>query len=151
MSELSVEEMNEYEKLIKKYRKIFKVIYTKYPIIFEHCSPNSKSTIKANSVFHAHTHIVNHHYKNEEQLIEEMNFKEISKITDMNYKNYILYINPNYKIYMTNNFKPIRQLMRKEIAKDINMDYRYDWEQNRFEDNIIATIDKINNYNAKDK
>lgn len=34
MSELTIEEMNEYESLIKKYRNIFKNIYKKYPNIY---------------------------------------------------------------------------------------------------------------------
>ena len=150
MSELPIEEMSEYEILINKYRKILKSIYKKYPIVFEHGSPNTENEMKANSVSHAHTHIVNHYYKNEEHLIKKMNFKRISKITDMNSsKNYIFYINPNNEIYITNMFKPIRQIMRIEIANDINMPYEYDWCQSRFEDNINFTINKIKNCKNK--
>ena len=36
-----------------------------------------------------------------------------------NNKNYIFYTNPNNEIYVTNNFKPISQFMRIEIAKDL--------------------------------
>lgn len=147
MSELTIEEKSEYEVLINKYREIFKSIYAKYPIVFEHGSPNIKNKIKANSVSHAHAHIVNHHYKNEKHLIKKMNFKRISKITDMDSnQNYILYINPSNEIYITNMFKPISQIMRIEIANDINMPHEYDWRQNRFEENIIFTINKISNY-----
>lgn len=151
MSELTIEEMNEYENLINQYRKTFKSIYTKYPIVFEHGAPNIDNDIKANSVLHAHTHIVNHHYKNEKYLIKKMKFKRISKIIDMNKskKNYIFYIDSNNKIYITNIFKPIRQIMRIEVANDINIPYEYDWCQSRFEDNIILTINKIKNYKVK--
>lgn len=65
MSELNNKEKEEYEILIKKYREIFKIIYNKYPIIFEHGTPNLKENTKASSIIHAHTHIVNHNYKNE--------------------------------------------------------------------------------------
>ena len=146
MSELTIEEMSEYEILINKYRKILKSIYTKYPIVFEHGSPNTENEIRANSILHAHTHIVNHHYKNEEHLIKKMNFKRISKIADMNSsKNYIFYIDSNNKIYITNMFKPISQIMRIEIANDLKKPYEYDWHQCRFVKNINFTINKIKN------
>lgn len=149
MSELTIDEMREYQILINKYRKIFKFIYTKFPIVFEHGSPIENET-KANSVLHAHTHIVNHHYKNEEFLIKKMNFKIINKMSDMSRsKNYIFYLSPNNKTYITNNFNPISQIMRVEIANDINMPYEYDWRQSRFEDNIIFTINNIKNYKDK--
>lgn len=147
MSELTVEEMEDYENLINKYREVFKSIYSKYPIIFEHGTPNTESQIRANSVMHAHTHIVNHNYKNENYLIKELNFKRIDKISDMSRdKNYILYINPNNCIYITSVFKPINQIMRLKIVEDLNMPDKYDWRKNRFENNISVTIDKISSY-----
>ena len=36
--------------------------------------------------------------------------------------------------------------MRIEIAKDLNLVDKYDWRKNDFNDNIILTINKINNY-----
>lgn len=150
MSELTIEEMNEYEDLINKYREIFKSIYKKYPIVFEHGTPNTEDKIRANSITHAHTHIVNYNYKNEKYLIEKLNFKKINKINQMlnmnRNKNYIFYINSNNYIYITDAFKPISQYMRIEIAKDLNIPYKYDWHQNKFENNIILTINKIGDY-----
>lgn len=122
MSELTVNERKEYENLMNQYREIFKSIYTKYPIIFEHGSPLIESKLKANSVVHAHTHIVNHNYKNEVDLLKRENFKKITKIKDItNNKNYIFYLNPNNSIYITYNFNAISQLMRVEMAKDLNL------------------------------
>ena len=40
MSLLTKEERLDYKLLIDKYRNIFKKIYGKYPIVFEHGSPN---------------------------------------------------------------------------------------------------------------
>lgn len=147
MSELTVEEMEEYKLLIKKYKEIFKDIYKKYPIIFEHGTPDLKNHVKASSVIHAHTHVVNHNYKNENTLIENLKFKRISKIENMvSNKNYIFYISPNSDIYITNEFEPVSQFMRIEIAKDLNLVDKYDWRENDFQDNIILTINKINDY-----
>lgn len=152
MSDLTNEEINEYENLIAKYREIFKSIYKKYPIIFEHGAPNIEDKIRANSVNHAHTHIVNHNYKNEQSLIEKLNFKKISKIQNLNRnKNYIFYISPNNSIYVTNTFESISQIMRIEIAKDLNINDKYDWRKNKFENNIIITINKIDDYFKKIK
>ena len=147
MSELTIEEMKEYKILIKKYREVFKKIYHKYPIIFEHGTPNLKDSINASSVIHAHTHVVNHNYKNEKILIEKLKFKRIDKFENMlSNKNYIFYISPKNEIYITNEFKPISQLMRIEIANDLNLIDKYDWRKNEFCDNIILTINKTNYY-----
>lgn len=150
MSELTEEEMNEYRLLIDKYRKIFKTLYKKYPIIFEHGTPNLEDKIKASSLIHAHTHIVNHKYKSEKILLEKLNFQEINNINKINSKNnYIFYINTNGKKYITYKFEPISQFMRIEIAKDLNLLDKYDWHKYKFDDNILLTINKINDYFKK--
>lgn len=118
MAELNNKEQKEYENLIEKYRNIFKNIYKKYPIVFEHGSPNIENKTKANSIDHAHTHIVNYQYKNEEKIIKNLNFYPIGELTQLTKKqNYILYINPNKVIYMATNFPSISQLMRLVMAK----------------------------------
>ena len=81
MSELTSDETKEYKSLIKKYRNIFKCIYKKHPIVFEHGTPDLDNEMRANSVVHAHAHIVNHKYKNENQLLQELNFKKTNIIT----------------------------------------------------------------------
>ena len=147
MSELNVEEMDEYKILIKKYREMFKNIYKKYPVVFEHGTPDLKDKIKASSVIHAHTHVVNHNYEKENALIENLKFKRINKLENkFSNKNYIFYISPQNDIYITNEFESVSQYMRIEIAKDLNLVYKYDWRKNDFHENIILTINKINNY-----
>ena len=147
MSELTVDEMEEYKILIKKYREILKKIYKKYPIIFEHGTPDLKDSIRASSVIHAHTHVVNHNYENENALIENLKFKRINKLENkFSNKNYIFYISPQNDIYITNEFESVSQFMRIEIAKDLNLVDKYDWRKNDFHENIILTINKINNY-----
>lgn len=147
MSQLNKYEMKEYEELINKYRKVFKSVYNKYPIIFEHGTLNTKKGNKASSVVHSHTHIVNHQYKNEKDLLQELNFKKIDSFNDMDFNNnYIFYINPNNEIYITYNFKSISQLMRIEIARDLNLLEKYDWRKNNFNNNVVLTIRNIENY-----
>ena len=83
MSELTKNEMDEYNFIIEKYRNIFRDIYGKYPIVFEHGSPVSDNSIRANSVIHAHSHIVNHAYLDEPKIIKRLNFKPIQRIEDI--------------------------------------------------------------------
>ena len=141
MAELNNKEQKEYENLIEKYRNIFKNIYKKYPIVFEHGSPNIENKTKANSIDHAHTHIVNYQYKNEEKIIKNLNFNPIGELTQLTKKqNYILYINPNKVIYMTTNFPSISQLMRLVMAKELKMESKYKWQKETFKENIEQTI-----------
>lgn len=141
MAELNNKEQKEYEDLIEKYRNIFKSIYKKYPIVFEHGSPNIENKTKANSIDHAHTHIVNYQYKNEEKIIKNLNFNPIGELTQLTKKqNYILYINPNKVIYMTTNFPSISQLMRLVMAKELKIESKYKWQKETFKENIEQTI-----------
>ena len=141
MAELNNKEQKEYENLIEKYRNIFKNIYKKYPIVFEHGSPNIENKTKANSIDHAHTHIVNYQYKNEEKIIKNLNFNPIGELTQLTKKqNYILYINLNKVIYMTTNFPSISQLMRLVMAKELKIESKYKWQKETFKENIEQTI-----------
>jgi len=76
MFNLNKEEFKEYENIINKYRNLFKNIYGKFPIIFEHGTPILNNTMTASSVIHAHTHIVNHKYLNEEKIISDLNIED---------------------------------------------------------------------------
>ncbi len=146
MAELTKKENEEYQFLINKYRTLFKKIYSKYPIIFEHGSPVIDSDIKANSVLHAHTHIVNYNFLDEKVIINQSNFKEINNLNYLTKeKNYIMYISHNNTYYLTNNFEPISQIMRKLIAEDLGYEDKFDWKKEKFEENILTTIEKIKN------
>lgn len=143
MSELNDNELEEYKTIIAKYQNLFKKIYNKTPIVFEHGTPNQNSKMKANSVTHAHTHIVNINFKNEKELLEKYNFKEINNLKEIETnKNYIKYIYNN-KIYITYNFPSVSQLMRILIAEELNYKDKFDWKKERFDENIISTIERI--------
>ena len=143
MSELNDNELEEYKTIIEKYQNLFKKIYNKTPIVFEHGTPNQNSKMKANSVTHAHTHIVNINFKNEKEILEKYNFKEINNLKEIETnKNYIKYIYNN-KIYITYNFPSVSQLMRILIAEELNYKDKFDWKKERFDENIISTIERI--------
>ena len=152
MAELSKEEKEEYQFLINKYRTLFKKYYFKYPIIFLYFSPVIDSDIKANSVIHAHTHIVNYNFINEIDIIKQLNFKQINNLSYLTKdKNYIMYINHNNTYYLSNNFEPISQIMRILIAKELGYEDKFDWKKDMFIENIIATIKKFKKDNNVDK
>lgn len=143
MLEIDLKSQEEYYNLINKYRETFKKIYNKYPIVFEHGSSIYDES-SASSIVHAHTHIVNHNFKNEKHLIYEMNFRDFNILSNNNdvSKSYIMYISPNNKSFITYEFISKSQLMRFYIAKDLDLNY-YDWKSYSFNKNIKSTINKI--------
>ncbi len=54
MTEFDKEIMEEYNSILEKYREKFKRLYGKYPIVFEHGTPDPCG-LCANCVIHAHT------------------------------------------------------------------------------------------------
>ncbi len=52
---------------------------------------------------------------------------------------------------MTTNFPPISQMMRLAIAKELNIESKYKWQKEIFEENIEQTIIDITTYqNSED-
>ena len=148
MFELSNEVKEEYFNLIEKYRCMFKQIYKKYPIVFEHGTISHDLEKTSSSIVHAHTHIVNHNYNDEKSILNKLNFKEIDDIINLN-KNYIFYISPNGKKYLTYDFQATSQLMRILIAEDLGIKDKYNWKEEVFEENIISTINSIKRFKEK--
>ena len=134
--------LEEYNELIEKYRNIFIKFYGKYPIVFEHGTPNING-LCTSCVVHAHSHIVNHNYKDENEIIKKLNFEEINSINDIKNQNYIFYQNQFNKKFVTYKYKPIRQMMRLLIAKDLGMEGKYNWREYAFYENINKTIEKF--------
>ena len=145
---LELGEKEEYFTLIEKYRCMFKQIYGKNPIVFEHGTIKQDSENSSSSVVHAHTHIVNHNYKDENGILNKHNFEEFYDNINPN-RNYIFYISPNGKKYLTYNFKAISQLMRILIAEDLGIKEKYNWKEEVFEENIISTINSIKRFKEK--
>lgn len=144
MSQLTDYEMDDYLRLIRKYRKLFKRIYGKSPIVFEHGSPCYDDSMRANSVSHAHTHIVNHKYLNENKIKKEVSLRRISSLRNIKKNvNYIMYTDNDNNKFISYNFPGISQLMRIYIASDIGINHNDDWKIEMFYDNINSTINKI--------
>lgn len=144
INELSINQKKELSLLISKYRHKFYTIYNRFPILFEHGSSNKKTT-SSSSVKHAHMHIVNHNFINEEKIINELNLTKVNAtdfFTNKN-QNYISYISQNFDYYITYNFKPISQQMRIYIADELNLSNNFNWRNHNFEENIIKTINKF--------
>ena len=58
-------------------------------------------------------------------------------------QNYIMYINPKNICYVSYNFEPVSQMMRKIIAKDLGYENKFDWKKEIFIENINSTIKKF--------
>ena len=100
--------------------------------------------MKASSVIHAHTHIVNHEFINEEEIIKKLNFKRLDNFNYLSKEqNYIMYINLKNDCYISYNFEPVSQMMRKLIAKDLGIENKFDWKKEMFIENINLTISKF--------
>lgn len=152
MSELKEKERIEYELLIEKYRNKFKKIYNKFPIIFEHGSPISNSNMKASSIIHAHTHIVNYKFIDEKLVIKKLNLKKVDNLNYLSRKqNYIMYINQKNIFYISYNFEHISQMMRKIIAKELDYENKFDWKKEMFIENINSTIKRFKKENDKNE
>jgi len=150
MYELNDNIKNEYLNLIQKYRNIFKQIYGKYPIVFEHGSSKNSPTTSSASIIHAHTHIVNHNYLDEKNILNKFYFYKIDFFRyNPNIKNYIFYISPSNKIYLTENFESKSQTMRILIAKDLKIENKFNWRKEPFFENINSTIKKIKDFKKK--
>lgn len=151
----SINELNNNQKesllfLIKKYRKRFKEIYGRYPIVFEHGT--GCNGITSSSVVHAHIHLVNHNFFDENKIIDLLNLKKVDKDEFYKYKgeSYIAYISFNFDYYISYNFNPCSQQMRKFIAQDLEIGDKYDWKNNDFEDNIKRMLEKFNDSKCSD-
>jgi len=144
MSTLTESEKSEYFSLLAKYRKHFFDIYGNYPIIFEHGSVPLQKDTSASSIFHAHTHIVNHLFQNENKLLDDLNLSPLSSFPEMK-QNYIFYLNPQGKLYLSTHFPAVSQLMRRRIATDLGILEQYNWKTHEFPENLAKTIQNFTN------
>lgn len=144
MAELNDLEIIEYKNLIQKYRNIFFNIYGKYLIVFEHGSISADGEGSSASIVHAHTHIVNHNFSDEDKVIDYLNLKKTDRI--LKGKNYIYYLSCKNEQFISYNFPNQSQLMRILIARDLEIEDKYDWRKDYFMENIKSTIEDIKNY-----
>lgn len=142
INELNISQKEELKNLLDRYRKLFFVKFGKYPIIFEHGTSSNHTNNSSCSIIHAHCHIVNHNFNNENKIINQLNFNKVDiySFFENKKKSYISYISPNFNFYITYNFKGISQQMRIYMAEDLNIKDKYNWRKSNFDDNILKTI-----------
>jgi len=144
MAYISNNEMNELLNLIKLLREIISKKFNTQPILFEHGSAIGCFNKSANSVDHAHLHIIPIHMKKEIEIIRDSranripNFQTITSFKD---EPYFLYVNNDCQHYLSHDFELPRQYMRKWIAREVNRPQEWDWRHYEFIDNIKITID----------
>lgn len=144
LSELTAEQKLEYESLVNKISDMFQRVYGKTPILFEHGTPNIQNSMSANSIIHAHSHIVNFKFKDENKILEKYNFTPVKNFRDVKRDNYIYYVSGDNSKYVSYNFDSVSQLMRLLIAKEIDKEYQYNWREFGFNQNIISMLEKFN-------
>lgn len=136
----------EYIDYLNSIRDLFSDAFGKRPIAFEHGS-NTPDMPRSNSINHAHTHIVNHHFLDEQRIISELGMVELSSIEELLDagigNNYISYISPDDRFYYTDSCLHESQLMRKYVARDIGLDETWDWRKTPYYENIFETAKGI--------
>ncbi len=143
MSELNESEFKEYKNILKDFSKIYEEKFNRKPIVFEHGSA-AKNGYSASSIVHAHCHIIDYNFKDEQKLISDLKLKEIKLEELKNIKeNYIFYISNNGKYYISLDFPVISQLMRIKIAEEIGIKDKYNWKNDIFMENINITIENF--------
>ena len=141
INELTDLQKEELKSLIIKYREKFYNQFQKYPIIFEHGTSKQDSN-SSSSITHAHLHIVNHNFKKENKIINQLGFEKVNEnlfFKNMN-RSYISYISPEFNFYITYDFEAVSQQMRIYIAEDLNIKDKYNWKFSNFQNNISETI-----------
>jgi diadenosine tetraphosphate (Ap4A) HIT family hydrolase len=135
--------------LVDKFRNLFRKEYGFWPLVFEHGASIHDTNKGGCCVFHAHTHIVPHKLSTSVNMVEVLELTRISKYDDffdMAYDvPYLFFVNNDNEIYLrtsTNSVVP-SQIIRKWIAKDLNIADEWDWRQYPFDKNMITTIEKM--------
>ena len=145
MNELTDTQKEELLALIGNYRERFKSIYSNYPLLFEHGSSSENVNTSSSSIKHAHIHIVNHKFKDEKSIINNLKLQKVNsqEFFEFNNKNYISYISNTLDFYITYDFQPVSQQMRIYIAEDLGITNNFNWRQDNFEENIVRTINNF--------
>lgn len=141
--ELNQEQKEEYKKLVTEISNMFKKIYGKSPILFEHGTPNLENSMSANSIIHAHSHIVNFEFDDENEMLQRYNFSAVKSFKEVRKENYIYFQNGNGEKFVSYQFDSVSQLMRILIANKIEKKHQYNWREFDFKENIVSMLNKV--------
>lgn len=146
MAYLSENEMDELLKIIGYFKILITEKFKVSPILFEHGSAVNCFSKAANSVDHAHLHIVPVHIKKEIEIIQNAHAFKIphfETVASFRGKPYFLYVNENNQHYLSHDIILPSQYMRKCIAKEIGNSLEWDWRQFEFTNNVIETVSRL--------
>lgn len=146
---LSQELVEEFEELKTKTINLLESVYEKPVVVFENGAIEDKTNIGC-GVDYAHLHlvpfkidvrnIVDSHY---DCLLDWKNVSSFTEILDIRKNTAYYYLEfDNRKIY-TEVPNSSSQLIRKGIAKKLNIPLSYDWKEFSFVNNVIKTIEKL--------
>lgn len=146
MAYLSKKEMIELDDLVRRLKKFLFSKIEITPILFEHGSGNVSNA--ANSVEHAHWHLVPVHFSSESKILFDLEAIQLPTLQDvLSYsgKPYILYVDDTERCYISFNYSLPSQYMRRWIAKEIGCPNKWDWRNYEFLENVAMTIDLFGN------
>jgi diadenosine tetraphosphate (Ap4A) HIT family hydrolase len=146
MAQTSDKEMEELLNLIEHTRLMFTAKFILPTIAFEHGSANGCFDMAANSVDHAHIHILPVDLSMESEIIKDAKAVQIPAFHETRtYRNnpYLLFINDHSICYISHGTVLPRQYMRRLIAKETGHPDEWDWKQYAFENNVKETIDAL--------
>lgn len=150
MAYVSENEMDELLGIVKHFRDLITKKFNVSPILFEHGSAIDCFNKAANSIDHAHLHIVPINMKKESEIIQNSHAFKIpcfEAVTSFRDEPYFLYINENNQHYLSHDIVLPSQYMRKWIAKEIGNSLEWDWRQFEFTNNVMETVSKMNDVN----
>jgi diadenosine tetraphosphate (Ap4A) HIT family hydrolase len=139
----------EFVGLIDKFRYLLQEKYGFYPIIFEHGASENDTNKGGCCILHTHLHIVPHKLNNSTEMINTLDLKKIGGYNDfftIAYdKPYLFFMNNDNEMFLrvlSDSVFP-SQIIRRWIAKDLNIAEKWDWRQNPFYENIHKTINNM--------
>lgn len=114
------------------------------PLIFEHGDTPEHSELSANSIVHAHIHVIPHKLK-DTSFLRELKMNKMDKFENYLEQScsipYLMFCDNDYNTYYKNiKEKTESQLFRKIIANDAKMHSFWNWKEHDFIENISETV-----------
>jgi len=147
----SKQELQEVKDLINKLKKIIYEKYNIVPFVYEHGTGKNSNKF-ADSITHAHLHIIPHQIIDEEGMLSYLQMTKIDNFNDiqsLSGENYFYYENQKGEMYIKNlqDRKDLRQFFRIQVAKDLGMPDKWQWRENFFIDKIEKTVNDLKDVN----